>query len=175
MNTEKERLQTLKDLFKEGEKLTLVEISSGMAMCYRYEIIVTQIKDENTIIFKHRGKRKEYIFTFERKAYTYAPIKIYSGGVFQGHNVQFLLDTDKHAPRKNTGTGLTSRQMRGNACYNFLGKVEEVKNTIETLQLNPFFEKDKVLAIDEQGEEHLVYSELYKGGHAVIDRIIGSN
>lgn len=75
-----------------------------------------------------------------------------------------------------------SHCMRGNACYNFVGTVEAIRNWIDKYQINPDFdenEKTKVVAIGEpvqnkHGEETetVVYPELYDGGHAVIDRLL---
>jgi len=62
--------------------------------------------------------------------------------------------------------------MRGNACFNFVGPVEKIRAWIEEKQLNPKFRKEHVLAIEQDGAEKVVYPDLYRSGHAVIDRIL---
>lgn len=66
---------------------------------------------------------------------------------------------------------MSVKTMRGNACYNFLASKDEIKNWIDTYQLNPDFEKDRILAIVGD-QETVVYPEFYKGNHAVISRIL---
>ena len=151
--------------FEVGKKFTVYRISSFMATTTKAEILITEADEDGNPVFSLRGKRKKFIMELWKRAYQSAPLKPFEGAVFEGWDQPIKADSE-------------GRCFSGNACYNFVGLVEEVKAWIESGQLNPYFERDKVLAVApgktmyEEGAETVVYPELYKGGHAVIDRIL---
>lgn len=140
--------------FKVGQKITMYNIDSCLAMTHKKEIIITKsIPSECN--YKMKGKRTEFMFRVKDQA------------IFEGCNQPILCDTDDTAPSDASG----SKIMRGNAYYNFIGDKNVVKDWIEKYQLNQAFEKERVLAI-QNGEEVVVYPELYNGGHAVIGNLL---
>ena len=162
--------QELKSIFKVGGKYTLYKIDECMAMTHKTEINVKEIRDDgNSVIFSKPKGRKRFILKLESRSYQSAPMLPYRGAIFEDWNQPIHCDTE-----------YSSGVMRGNACYNFVGSELEIRVWIETGQLNPFFDKSSVLAIDRQnrdvcGEEPetVVFPEAVETGrHAVIDRIL---
>jgi hypothetical protein len=143
-----------------GEKYTIFYIDSMLAMTHKQEIVITRI-DQNSrkYIYKVKGKRKEFYLNLRQRP-----------AIFLGYNQPFSCDTDDAFNKGELGAFALTRIMRGNACYNFMGKADEIKIWIEENQLNPDFEKDRVLAI-EGNEEIVVYPE-FNSEHAVINRIL---
>jgi hypothetical protein len=173
METVEQKIEVLKTVFKTGSKFSLFRIDSCLAMTHRQDIEVVEYTEDGSPIYKEAGKRKRLIFNISRRRYSSAPVEIFDGAIFKGWNQPITCDTDDRVKGVESN-GFISRQMRGNACYNFVGTPEAVKAWIDTYQLNPYFEKEKVLAIygTKESDEAVVYPELYKGGHAVIDRML---
>ena len=106
--------------------------------------------------------------------YQSAPLKPYDGAIFEGWDQPIKCDTENH------GSLNCPSVMRGNACYNFIGKIEDIRNWIDNNQLNLSFDKSRVVAIDPDrlnlcgdSPETVVYPELVvPGNHAVIDGLM---
>ena len=162
-----EKKEQLKNIFKVGSKYTLYKISEGMAMTCKTEIKVKEVRDDgNSVIFSKPRGRKMFILPLESRHYQSAPMLPFVGAIFDGWDQPIKCDSE------------TGNIMRGNACYNFVGLPLEIKEWIETSQLNPFFELGNVLAIappnnSNDCEETVVFPEVVEPGrHAVIDRIL---
>jgi hypothetical protein len=158
------------NLFEVGKRYTLYKISEALAMTNKTEITVTRLLPERAlVVFKARGKKNELGLQIERQDYTNGPMRFYQGAIFEGWDQPIQCDTERRF-------GV----MRGNACYNFIGTPETIRQWIELHQLNPFFEKACVVAIDATRTDHcgneaeiVVYPELVRPGyHAVIDRLM---
>lgn len=161
---ETENGKTLQVIFAIGENYTIFQISSTMAITNRTELTVKS-HTENGIIFCFRGKRKLYGMPLETRHYEGQPLKPFTGAIFKGWDQPIICDTD------NTGSINAPAIMRGNACYNFIGTPAIVRDWIVKNQLNPYFDRAAVLAIEGENET-VVFSDEYKGGHAVIDRLM---
>lgn len=143
--------------FKADGKYTVITIN-WMAVTVKTEVTCVTGGDLTTATFKEKGKRKQIQFTGKPKSML----------VFEGWNI-IRVDSD------------TSR-FSGNACFNLLGTTEEVRQLIETKNLNQEVEKSKILAIEQttktttQGfeeitvKENLVYPEI-DTDHAVIKQL----
>ena len=164
MNYE-ENLSKLKAVFKVGGKYTLFYIGSAMAMTGKREILVKQITDDGPV-YVERGKRTMYLLKWQSKSYATAPLEPNKSAVFEGWDQPITCDTDYK------GTIGQPSIMRGNACYNFVAMPLEIEAWIESGQLNPFFQRDHVLAIEGDKETVVFPAEVTRGNHAVIDRII---
>lgn len=147
--------RTASEVFEVGKKYTMFNIDSMMAMTHKQLITINQIDNEKAV-FTPKGKRTKYILRFQ---------KTFESALFAGWDTPITCDTDEVNTRKY-GT------MRGNACYNFVGNPEEIRQWISKEQLNPFFDKTRVVAVGDDGEETVVFSDEYKGGNAVIDRML---
>lgn len=113
--------------WKEGEQYTIVSISSAFAFTTKSEIKVRQLQSDGDPVFVFKGKRKLKAFQSNWRTNTI---------VFKGWDIALKTDTDQQY-----GT------MRGNACFNFLGKPEFVKEFIDKNNLNEYFTRyDSVLA-----------------------------
>lgn len=165
-----ETTEKLCDVFEAGKRYTIYRIGSMMAMTTKQEIRVDQIDHERArIIFTPRGKRKQYILPLAPIRYSNGPVDFFSGAVFDGWDQPIHCDTEACHDRGGV--------MRGNACYNFLGTPEQIRAWIDAGQLNPLFEKNSVLAIDQangnNATEIVVFPEAVQPGrHAVIDQIM---
>lgn len=151
-----------KPIFEAGKKYTVFKISETTAMTIKSEITITRLDAEGPV-YQLRGKRKEFVLRLKYQSDESGPVKMFTGAVFAGWDQPITCDTDG-------GT-----YYRGNACFNFVGSVAEIKKWIENNQLNPLFEVWKTLAVKNTGhadDEELVFPELYRGGHAVLDRIL---
>lgn len=134
-----------------------------MAMTTKQEIKITRFDDAGNPIYKEGRGRKEFLLHLKSRHYSSAPEEFFSGAVFEGHNQPVTCDTDG------------GRCFRGNALYNFVGEPEKIKQWIEAGQINPHFEPWLVVAVkndSHDGDECLVFPDLYRGGHAVIDRLL---
>lgn len=155
----------IEDVFEVGKKYTTFRIS-GMAMTGKQEFTVTGIGDEGSVLYKQRGCRKQYILKLRTRAYESAPLKEFDGAVFEGWDQPVTCDTDG------------GRVFRGNACYNFVGLPETIKAWIDGGQLNPNFDRSRVVAVDnnwtgQDMPEIPVYPELYECGKcAPLDRMM---
>jgi len=156
------RGQNGQPIFEKGKKYTLFRMN-GMAMTSKQQIIVVDFDAEGNPIYKEPGKRKPYILRLKTRAYVSAPEKMFDGAVFEGLDQPYTCDTDG------------GRVFRGNALFNFVGDAAGIKAWIQGKQLNPWFELSVVLAIsdkDSKDVETPVFPEFYKGGHAVMDRLL---
>ncbi len=155
------------EIFEVGKDYTVFDINSMMAMTIKRELTITGTHDDGNPIFKMKGKRKRFIFSLRSRSYQSAPLLETKSAIFAGFGQAIKCDTEG-------GAGV----MRGNALYNFVGSPDDIRAWIERFQLNPNFEREKVVSIasrnisDSDAPETLVYPELYKGGHAVIDRLL---
>lgn len=158
------------NLFEVGKRYTLYKISEALAMTNKTEITVTRLLPERAlVVFKARGKKNELGLPVQRQNYANGPLVFYTGAVFEGWDQPIQCDTERRI-------GV----MRGNACYNFIGTPEAIRDWIDVQQLNPHFDKSCVVAIDATKTENcgnetetVVYPELVRPGyHAVIDRLM---
>lgn len=145
--------QNINNIFKVEEKYTIFGISSFLATTWKIEAICTGKTTEETPIFKFKGKRKEKIFNDIKEC-----------AIFLGWDIGLIADSD-------------TNRFNGNACFNFIGSKDYVKNFIEKNQINPLFQKQKnrVVAVERtplNESEKVVYPELDTGQHAVITRIL---
>ena len=167
---ETEQAKTLLNLFQTGIKYSLYHIDSIMAMTHKTEILVRSIDSEKgQVIFSKPRGRKRFILRMESRSYQSAPMIPYEGAIFEGWEQPIKCDTEQSA-------GV----MRGNACMNFIGNVEDIREWIDEKQLNPTLRKSNIVAIDPNSTdicgdtpETVVYPELVEPGrHAVIDRLL---
>ena len=170
----------MKAVFNVGGKYTIFKISEAMAFTTKTQLIVDEIRHDEgeriklEVIFHEPKGRKRYILPLVSRHYESAPDKVFSGAIFNGFDLLHTCDSDsKREPDKTSGLFLV-RSMRGNSCFNFIGKSEHVRQWIENSNLNPYFDKSAVVAIygPDENDEAVVYPELNKGRHAVISRIM---
>ena len=157
MNTRKD----IDSIFEVGKKYTVYSLNS-MAMTTKLEMEVTGLETDK-VIFKHKGKRKMYVFPLRSKHYSSAPLKETEAAIFEGWDQPVTCDTDG------------ARCFRGNALFNFIAEPEAIRAWIDKGQLNPNFNRSIVLSVEADNSdsgERAVYPELYKGGHTVMDRYI---
>ena len=148
-----------KKLFEVGKKYTLYRMSF-LASTVMSEIKVTELDPEGNPVYQMRNGRKRLLLKLFTRQYESAPLKPFSGAVFEGWDQPIKCDSE-------------TTTFRGNACFNFVADPLEVRAWMESGQLNPVFEKYRVLACGrDNNEEEMVYPELYEGGHAVLDRIL---
>lgn len=150
-------------IFEAGKTYTIFRIND-FTMTTKQVIQVTRFDDDGNPIYKIGKKRSEFILKLKFKRYVYDSEHMFNGMVFEGET-PFSCDTDQNSKwRTNT--------MRGNALFNFVGDdIESVKKYIEQNQRNPWAEIERAVFIKD-GQETLIFPEFYKGGHAVIDRIL---
>ena len=154
-------------MFKLNLKYTIYRIGEMLAMTSCQRITVKEIRDNGeTIIYQPQGKRKLFMLRMHWQSYTNGPVNEFDGAVFEGWDTPYTSDTDQDRD------GSPIRTMRGNACFNFVGPADKIREWIDAKQLNPKFRKEHVLAIEADGAEQVVYPDLYRSGHAVIDRIL---
>jgi hypothetical protein len=154
-----------------GAKLTLIDISEGMAMTSKREIVIKQALMEPQFI-------PHYVNA------THGHYRL-GTGAFKGKRKEFYIDLD--------GTSLLfagwdcpvkidseiSNQFAGNACLNLGGvSVSELRKLIEDFNLNTLFSGHASVLHVTPGVgnfahniETLAYPELDSRGHAVIERM----
>jgi len=166
MNTKKRRSKmrtTIEEVFEVGKKYTIYQISSTLAFTTVMRVTITGTHEGNPV-FRPQKKRKQYILRLSSRSYASAPELPFTGGVFAGWEQPISADTEAQY-----GT------MRGNALYNFVGDAAQIRTWIEENQLNPHFERSRVVAVNE-GKETMVFTEDYReGNHAVADGIMAGN
>ncbi len=163
---------TVKECFEVGKEYTVFKLNA-MAMTVKQEIKVVGFDAEGNPIWKEPRGRKEFVLRLATRSYRTAPLKEFDGAIFEGWDQPIKADTDRDRPSEMRGPVCCRSVMRGNACYNFMAEPLEVRAWVETGQLNPKFEKFKVVACGRGNDrEEVVYPELYKGGHAVIERLL---
>ena len=148
-----------------GKKYTTFAIGSMMAWTTVSRFTVNEVH-EDRIIFTPKGKRKKYILRFASKDYATAPAKPYEGAIFAGWEHPYIADTEQKGGCMNC-----------NACINIMGDVAGVREWFDASQLNPTFDRTRVIAREPdpeygEGKETAVFADEYQGGHACIDRII---
>ncbi len=154
----------MKGIFKEGLFYTTYVINELIAITSKAQFEVKGFRENKAdvtrfdVIIQPLGKRKLYLLPAVKRSYQTAPLEEWDGAAFEGEIQPFKVDSE----------GST---FSGNACYNFIGEADAIRKWIDEKQLNPKFKKECVIAITSSGER-VVYPELYKGGHAVIDRIL---
>ena len=134
---------------KTGVLYTVFSMDSFMALTHRKEVIITGLHNDR-YTFKMKGKRKEYYLDLDE-----------CSAVFEGET-PFKADTEFNS-------------FRGNACINVVGDMETIKRYFDTRQLNPYFEKWRVLVVEDKinTPERVLYPDMAKEQHhAVIDRIL---
>lgn len=116
---------------------TIVTISEWMAHTVKRQVRATGIMSNGRPVFKDATKGARKMFTL--------PTLFAKGTIIFDRTVDLKIDSDiTSAPR---ASGFTSNIMRGNACFNFIGSVDEIKVTMIG-NLNPNFDQyDRVLAI----------------------------
>lgn len=137
---------------------TIFEISSFMACSVRRKIIITG-KQNDRYTFKLKGKRKQFYLNITNTT-----------AVFKGFNIPFYVDSDE----ENTING--TKSFHGNACLNFVGKVEDIKKWIDENNLNENLNKAVILAV-ENGVYSVVYPDIARErlkteNHAVVESIL---
>jgi hypothetical protein len=153
-----------------GQKLTVIDISDGMANTIKGEITITEVLPEpravrfgektRVALYKPRGGRKEFYLDTGRSTL-----------VFEGWSLPIVPDFD--IPRAGG-----SKSFCGNACLN-LGapSIDVLRDYIDNKNLNDAFtEKAIVLFVEVgspcDGDGVLAYPDAdMTRGHAVIDRI----
>ena len=153
-------------MFKLNLKYTIYRIGEMLAMTSCQRITVKEIRENGDVVFQPKGKRKLYLLQMKWQSYVNGPVNEFDGAVFEGWDTPYTSDTDQDRD------GNPIRTMRGNACFNFVGPADRIRAWIEEKQLNPKFRKEHVLAIEPDGTEKVVYPDLYRSGHAVIDRVL---
>jgi len=156
------RGQNGQPIFELGKKYTLFRVNS-LAMTCKQQIVVVDFDAQGNPLYKEAGKRKMYVLRLKTRDYVSAPEKMFDGAVFEGLDQPYTCDTDG------------GNVWRGNALFNFVGDVEGIKAWIQEKQLNPWFELSIVVALsnkDSKVIETPAFPEFYKGGHAVMDRIL---
>lgn len=146
--------------FEINGEYTIFEISC-MAWSVSRKIIITG-KQNDRYTFKLKGKRKQFYLNISNTT-----------AVFKGFNIPFYVDSDE----ENTING--SKKFHGNACLNFVGKKEDIKNWIDENNLNENLNKAVILAVEDVEKEvySVVYPEIAKErlkteNHAVIESIL---
>ncbi len=163
---EQETEQT-SQIYKVGEKYTVIAVSDSFAMTNKTEIKVKEVKEDGSPIFTlaPRGRKLKQLMGNGRTDHL----------VFHGWDIELKIDSE--AKQIEVGQGLLGGViMCGNACYNFLGTPEFVKNYIEKYNLNGYFNRyDSILAhgervTDNDESAEPVYPET-PTTHAVVLRI----
>jgi len=146
-------------MFEKDKRYTIVYIGDMLAFTSRRNVTCIESGGINDAVLRQQRKRKKFRLR----------IKPEDMMVFEGWDA-CRLDSDTH-------------KFSGNACFNFLGSKEEIKELIDTKNLNPAAELGKVIAVEQrrkdsedetysfsQNKEVLVYPEI-EISHAVINRI----
>jgi len=142
---------------KIGNKLTIFEIGF-IASTVKREIEITRKMNER-LVFRIKGKRKEFYLPDLTKCL-----------VFVGHNLPIISDSEIERSSGNV-------VFAGNACINVGsrdgGAIDIIKQFILDNALSPSNEiLSKIVFVDRDDSETIIFPELYKGGHAVVDRIL---
>jgi len=132
-----------------GEMFTAIRIGAiGMTSILRAQVVA--IGPEG---ITYKGPRKRKMFRFQPDDDTM---------IFNGHDIPFK--TDMEEMQEHGGC------MRGNACFNFVGDRDTIRQYIDEKQLNPAFDGKANIVLCHGEEEEPLYPEL-ETGHAVIRRM----
>lgn len=149
LKTMRQEIKAQEIELKTGVLYTIFNMDSFMALTHRKEVIITGVLNDR-YTFKLKGKRKEFYLDLDECT-----------AVFEGLT-PFKADSEFDS-------------FRGNACINIVGDLETIKEYFETRQLNPYFEKWRVLIVGEDTKtpERVLYPEIaQEQHHAVIERIL---
>jgi hypothetical protein len=163
--------ETLSEILTIGGKFTIFRIGETMAMTNKIEITVKRYLPDGRMVYTPRGERAECGMKLEWSSYQNGPKKVMDGAIFAGWDLPITCDTDNTRPGK-VSNGCTMRQMRGNALFNFVGETEFLRKYITEKQLSPLFDKPASIGINENDCETVLFPDEYKGGHAVLDRML---
>jgi len=138
-----------------GQRLTIFEISSCMAMTVKREIQICGELNDRVTYRVHNQRKMFYLPKFNESALIFdgwdIPIK-YDGEI-QRMGKHFMLSTS-----------------RGNACLNLVGDIQLIKEWVQSKNLNENFTRfDEVIHIDGD-KETPVFPEV-PTHHAVVERI----
>jgi hypothetical protein len=151
-----------------GQRLTVLKIDDGMAMTHRYELEVRTVLEPQAVgyegrkqrvaVVRQRGKRKDFFLDVAADDI-----------VLDGWALPFKTDTE--------GNGVFS----GNACFNFVGEPETIRECIEGRAVLPVSDsaKAKILVSREERTRCddsgliLLYPDI-DTRHAVICRLKGA-
>ena len=136
-----------------NDKLTIFAVNF-MGITSRSEIVIAKFLVGKPV-FKQKGKRKEYYLDINEKT-----------AIFKGWDIPIHCDSE-------------GGSFRGNACLNFIGSKEEIKNFIDFNNINEILDKSIILAVSQTvgkgAKEVVVYpDQVIPGSHAVIDRVLQS-
>ena len=138
-----------------GQRLTIFEISSMVAMTVKREIqICGELNDKVT--FRIHGQGKMF----------YLPKFNESALIFEGWDIPIKYDGEI----ETQGTYFKTSTSRGNACLNLVGDIQLIKEWVQSKNLNENFTRfDEVIHIDGD-KETPVFPEV-PTHHAVVERI----
>ncbi len=153
-----------KDLLKEGDKITILGVSSAMALTTRTEYTYishkieeryAQYNDIAILIVKQRNKRKMMGLRLKD-----------SDLILKGWNLDLKTDMETEG---------TTKVFRGNALINLVGFTDRIKETIN----NNYVMGEKGIIINwiENQKEEVVFIDRAKEiryNHAVLNRIMGT-
>tara|TARA_Y100000296_G_C5142800_1_gene242058 strand:+ start:311 stop:784 length:474 start_codon:yes stop_codon:yes gene_type:complete len=120
-------------------KYTVVSVSSMMAMTNKSQIKVKEVLESGEPVFVYKGKRKRKVFVEKNR-----PGML----IFKGWDLPLKIDFEAEPEQDGV---FSSKIIVGNACYNFLGNKEFVREYIEKNNINEEFNQhDHVLAHGER-------------------------
>ncbi|MFH0772893.1 MAG: hypothetical protein V1922_01105 [bacterium] len=138
-----------------GQRLTIFEISSCMAMTVKREIqICGELNDK--ITFHIHGQRKMF----------YLPKFNESALIFEGWDLPIKYDGEI----ETQGAYFKTSTSRGNACLNLVGPIETIREYVQSKNLNEKFARFDVV-IQIEGEKEIPVFLNYPTQHAVVERI----
>jgi len=149
------------------QRVTLFRIDDMMAMTHRYELEVRQIISPSEFVGYHKKERVAAVRQKGKRKDQYLDLG-HDDIVLNGWDVPFKADTE------------CAGVMHGNACYNFVGNADTIKDWIENHAARPVSDSAKAKIVlhlaNEDGAEHALATEklLYPEidcTHAVINRI----
>ncbi len=152
-----------------GNKYTVIGVGSMLAMTSKTEFKVKDLQEDGSPIFTlaPRG-RKLKLLPSDWKTECL---------IFNGWDIELKIDADSEGTKDGV---FTSKLMLGNACFNFMGSADFVKNYIEKYNLNTNFSKwESILAhgdlvTDKDEDATPVYPEV-PTTHAVVNRVREAN
>lgn len=147
-------MEKVKEMFVVGNKYKVFSINA-LAMTSASELKIHE-NSERGVIYTEGRKRKKYRLNLD---------SLTDMAIFEGWDQPVKADSEDGS------------MIHGNACLNFIGTPEEVRNWINEKQLNPNLNKGKIICRETaDGTEKQVFPENYTPGeHAVIDKILKKN
>jgi len=142
-------------IYVEGQRLTIFEISSMMAMTHKREIqICGELNDRVT--FRIHGQRKMF----------YLPKFNESALIFDGWDIPIKYDGEI----TRQGAHFQTSTIRGNACLNLVGDMQLIREWVQSKNLNENFTRFDVVIHIDGAKETPVFPEV-PTSHAVVERI----